>query len=56
MGPEIGIPTILNLYQIAYNVSTPTFMEKKSAPNIDVLMVDCFFEYWLINDMLRSQY
>ena len=47
----IGIPIILNLYQMACNVSIPTFMVTNSAPNTDNSIVDCFLEYQLTSDI-----
>ena len=49
MGPDIGTPIILNLYQMVCNVFVPTFMATNSLPNADLSMADCFFEYQLIH-------
>ena len=49
---DIGMSTIFNLYQMAFNVCTPMFIVTNSILNTDVSMVDCFFEYQLVKDML----
>ena len=47
----MGMPIILNLYQMAHKVSIPVFMATNSASKTDVSFIVCILEYQFINDM-----
>ena len=49
---EIGAPTILNLYWMAYKVSTLNFIATNFVPNTDVSLVNYFLEYQVTSDFI----
>ena len=50
-GPDIKMPNILNVYQMAHNGFYLTFMAINSAPTSDASTEDYLLEHQLVNDV-----